>query len=514
VNGPSSRTGQQLWQLLPRIYRKDAEGQHRSDLAGYLDAYGALLDAVRATLDQRLADCFVDPPVGPDDLSSQPWLLPYFARLVDAAPTSPHVEGRRREVAEAIALRQMKGTRAGVERAAEVVTGKAAPGRGSGRVGAEVELREGWTLVAVTPRVGTPLLAPRAHGVADPMPDGVSAPPTVAARHPGLPVSVVDTRLESGAVRVPESTPFARTSSFGGETVTWQVEDVQGVPHSPGSYDDVSRRTVDVREPNHRRGHVHPRNVLLHLAPPTGFFPWRSPGTPPEDRILDEPGEHRLEGEVLARLEVTAGSVELRGCAVEHLEITAPASGSPVLAASDCLFGSVRFEGAAEMEYCTVLETAHFGTLQASDCIFPQDFEVDASPSCVRYSRVPATFVDELAEEAKSRVGDQGPRTTVHAVTSAEPVFMALRRSEGGSPPAGAGAFGEPGCGVLHPAAPASVRAGAEDGGEMGAFHRAAFCLENEAVLHKVARHLPVGVRPVLVIDEHLLSPPSATRGA
>lgn len=506
MSGPRSRSGQQLWRLLPQVYRSrdtDSSGGD-GDLAAYLDAFGRVLDEVRATLDQRLADCLPDDPDDDAGNASQEWLLPYFARLVAERPVSPHPEGRRREVTEAIALRQAKGTRRGVEQIAEAVSGKLEPGSDEGRSGVEVEIREGWTLTAVTPRVSTPLLPHALFGVTDPMP-GRTPPPTVAARHPALPLATVDTRRVSRAVRVRGGTPYAHSSTFGGRVpVSWRINDPQGVPCFPGSYDDVAPRTVDTRTPDDRHGHVHPRHVLLFVAPPVGAF--KALTGPLEDlpeAVRSEDRDHSVTRKTFARLTVTAGSVRLRECAIGELvvDVDGADAGDVLIEATDCLFGSVRSNGRVRLEYCTVLEDADFQALDASDSIFAGTLAVTGTPSCIRYSRVPEGFTPPAA-------------AALHATTTAEPQFLDLPRCVDGDARPGTGAFGEPGCGVLHPAAPRALRTGAEDGGEMGASHRLAFTLETEAVLAKVAEHLPLNVRPVLVVDPRLLQRPPRIRGA
>ena len=59
--------------------------------------------------------------------------------------------------------------------------------------------------------------------------------------------------------------------------------------------------------------------------------------------------------------------------------------------------------------------------------------------------------------------------------------------------------FGQPGCAVLHPASNSVTRQGAEDGGEMGAYHHRHFVLREQAVLDKLKEFLPVTQQPVLI---------------
>jgi hypothetical protein len=106
--------------------------------------------------------------------------------------------------------------------------------------------------------------------------------------------------------------------------------------------------------------------------------------------------------------------------------------------------------------------------------------------SCVRYSRVPSL--------ATGRPGGQMTNTDA-------PVVFQSRE------------FGEPGCGVLHPATSTAVQQGAEDGGEMGAYHEEAFALRRNAMLDKLADFLPVGLEAVVVPDTRLYENPHAVLG-
>ena len=109
MSRPRSVLGRDLLALLPEVYRTQDNG----DLAAYLDACGELLDMVRNTLDQSLADAFPDRP--PAGRAAQDWILPYLAQLLDVRLISPHVNGHRQEVGRAVAWRQRKGTLRAVE---------------------------------------------------------------------------------------------------------------------------------------------------------------------------------------------------------------------------------------------------------------------------------------------------------------------------------------------------------------------------------------------------------------
>jgi hypothetical protein len=532
VNGPSD-IGRQLYALLPAVYRsrdnsvRGADGtvQSPGDLMRYLDACGELLDALKATLDQRLADAFPDNPPA-DERACQDWILPYFADLLDARLVSPEVAGRRNEIANAVAWRQRKGTLSVVEAVTESV----------GRM--EAEVQEGWRRVALTARIGMPLLPATAYGeVSDAR--FAAPPPARRAKHPGLPAVTPDLRLASRAVRTAPGNAAARTTRHGAETVTWRQVNPHGVPCFPGSYEDVSKRTVDLRTPDWRRGHAHPRRLLLHVPPPDGFFAadqvrltWAARTQPANAGIIEVETFERRGGTasgigveqvhvirgltatppcitdpvVLAAegadqvfrfehlcldggIELEGGRLELHDCAARDVRIVDVDGARRLLDARNTLFQSLAVDGLARLEYCTVLATAAAATLQASDCIFvgPMEARVTSPPSdagsCIRYSRLP--------DGANDFEGDGYAPTC----TAARPVFHT-------------GVFGQRGCGVLHPAAPRALLAGAEDGGELGAFHDRHHALRWSAVHDKLQDFLPVGREEVLIPDPRLLAPP------
>jgi hypothetical protein len=522
VSTPTTLTGRELYDLLPTVYRvKDDAG----DLCRYLDACGAILDRLRATLEQRLADAFPASP--PEAMPAQSWLLPYFADLLDVRLISPLVEGRRGEVARAIGWRQRKGTLTTLEEIAETVGG------------VEVEAQEGWYRVAVTPRVDRPLLPAAAFGEpSEPDPHN----PLVARRHPALPVATVDVTLPSRAVAADPSHPRAKVSRFNGQAVAWRQLNPHGVPCFPGSFEDASRRIPDVRTPGPSRGFVHPRRLLLFAPPTTGFFPFdivevqwgdranhpehiadsggdprtivnpsRRPGStvpPASVFVTTSPGTFTAQQVVVedlvftGTLRVSGGRIELRRVAARRLVVETEDVETPVIDAVDCLFDEIDApDGLVRLEGTTVMESLICRRLQATDSLFAGEvdvqFENPDPRSCVRFSRVPA---DLLAF----------PLTRLErvALTTAEPIFFAFEHCarEGGSRPVGS--FGDPGYGVLHPATPEAVAFGAEDGGEVGADHHRATCLARAAVLAKLANFLPLGIEAVLVPDPRLLVEP------
>ncbi|HHD63268.1 MAG TPA: phage tail protein [Desulfobulbaceae bacterium] len=458
-------------------------------MAKYLDTCGELLDLIRHTLDQRLADSFPDNPE--KGLACQPWLLPYFARLVDARLVSPDDKGRRDEVGNAVAWRQRKGTRTAVEQIAESVART------------ETEIQEGWKRVATTPRIGMPLLPATALGESN-LFDKDRQHLAWAARHPGLPSAVMDLRYPSRAMQLNTATnatpqnPAAHLTEFAGEKSWWRQVNPHGAPCFPGSFEDVSSRTVDMRTPNWQHGHFHPKRVLLFVPPPTCFFE-SEPDNFQEGLELGEDKEHVLENQVITKtLRVTAGRLKLVHCMVENLKIEIPASAEsevPVLIARDCLISEAVVNGAARLEYCTITGNFTGKRLQASDSLFAGDKltledATDQFPHCIRYSRVLS--------------GLSAKGLLMYHNTMEQPAFFNFEFDEGDHAVWRQARFGEPGYAVLHPATPEAIRFGAEDGGEMGAYHSRHYCLLHAAMLDKLRDFLPLGIEAVLIPDPRL----------
>ena len=612
--------GRQLFELLPAIYRTRDDGA----LEALLAAFGDLLNPLYRTIDQRLADAFPDLPS--EGRTSQDWVLPYLADLLDVGVVSADALGRRAEIEHAIAWRQRKGTLPTIESIAETL----------GRI--EVEVHEGWARVVTTPRfddmarlswlydstagtwsqvqVGLP--AAKALGALS-EPDMTS--PSLATRHPGLPTATVDLRCPSRAVACAADNPAARTSNFDGHAITWRQASRHGAPCFPRSYEDVSRRTVDLRTPSFRTGHHHPRRLLLHAAPPAGLFPTRRarmllpsdaveisrdgdallirfPLTSPQPTlrrgtvgllrikvagvdhgvpvVIDEVSDARLallspkltlpsstlatdaslqlgpvvdipwaerdapefsallgerveddshrfsnrttetpwalslriEGVIECgthsgdderlyvfedlhldhRLLVHSGRLRLLRCAARTVEIHTIDLMHPVLDARDSLFESLQAaRGLSRLEACTVLQKTLSQALQASECLFlgplrrHHDSLLGPSAGCLRYSRIePDQTVVGVSTFRVTR-----ERVEMHSAT-----------------------FGERSCGVLHPAASDSTRHGAEDGGELGAYHEHRYCLRESALARKLEQFSPVGVEAILIPDPRLLEEP------
>jgi hypothetical protein len=490
-----TRSGRQLFEHLPEIYRtRDTIGTEASgDLAKFLDACGHLMDLIRNTIDQQLADSFPDNST--TGAACQPWLLPYFADLLDVKMVSPDEKGRRDEIANAVAWRQRKGTLNVLEQIAEKV----------GRF--EVEVQEGWKRTAITPRIGMPLLPAKALGEPEKF-DDFGHHSIWRSGHPGLMSATVDIRCPSRAIQLPvpegeiPRIPTAKKTCFKGTTLWWRHANPHGAPCFPESFEDVSRRTVDLRTPNWKQGHAHPKRVLIFMPPPMGFFePGRFPNV--NDMEFNNDQVHKVEDTIIdGTLRLKAGSLKLRRCAIRHLEITAPSpAGEPVLLAEDCLLGSADIHGMACLLYCTVLGDFHSNRLQASDSIFLNKVSLSTAsfkePHCIRFSRVPK--------------GLSGPNLLTYRNTGEKPVFYEFEFVQNGQPSRRLPAFGEPGCATLHPASPEQIRFGAEDGGEMGVYHGWRYSLLMASVQDKLKDFLPVGIKAVIVPDLRLHQVPYKT---
>ncbi len=466
-----SKLGEQLYRLLPEVYRtrdktagKVGGGSGIEDFARYLDAHGHLLDLIHATLEQQLKDALPE--------SSQDWLLPYFARLLAANIVSPDSDGRHAEIDNAISWRQRKGTLKCAEEIAEAV----------GQM--EVEIQEGWKRVAMTPRIGMPIFPAEAwddtleinmHFTSD------------AAQHPGLPAAMVDLRRPSRAVETESTNPAAHNSSFAGVKQTWRQANRHGVPCFPDSFEDVSRRMVDIRTPGLENGHYHHKLLLAYVPPQTGMFPYdpliRTWDNALKEKLIEVKHEtdvlvysnmtervlliHKAsEGDVKNEVELeteknyridnihfsgtlllTKGQLELHRVEAGKVQVDTNSTDKPVLIAEDCLLNTLSVgNGIAKLDSCTVLGMAYLKDVDLIDTILIQISDPEISGT-IQYSRIPAI----IKKNSNNR--------TVEDCISDDPVFFENQRDFA------AGA-------VLSPNAPASVFKGASDRGEMGYYHR------------------------------------------
>ncbi|CAM4521174.1 phage tail protein [Corallococcus exiguus] len=531
--GTGSGLGAQLYGLLPEVYRTRDNG----DLRDYLGSCGEVLDLVRGVMAQRLADAFPDHP------DAQGWTLPYLAELLDVKLLSPAEPEQRRELSQAVSLRQRKGTPGSVVQVAQDVGQYAWDTEDPRNEPSEpVYLQEGWRRVAVTPRVGQPLLPPESLG-ALPLPAGAPA-----RRHPALPAATVDLRYLSRKVALPPRGD--------GSSLPPLQENVHGIPAAPGHFDDVSRRTPDLRRPSARQGQVHPKRVAVFTLPRVGFFPpgWEFGDTRPlpvpaePSRVLPrrrqgpltpepESGDYVLENLVLPEGEdVIVGNrpLVMRNCVVQgnvyidafdtahviedsivtgmvtknlgnELVVRRSAFGRLQLEAGtpdvvgatveDSLLGSLESTALITLLSVTVLGSMDVARCFANDSLFAGS--VTPRPgvgNCFRYCRLPEATLGAYTVE--------GQPAEAYACTSEVPRFRAT-------------VFGAPGAGVLASDSGARLLDGAEDGGELGAYRHRRYALRDEAVLARLRESLPAGMSAILVPDERLglalpvVTPPS-----
>lgn len=475
----SGNLGEQLYRLLPEVYRtrdkKTGQADNENgagDLKKYLDAHGYLLDLIHASLEQQLRDTLPE--------SCQDWLLPYFAQLLAANIVSPDFKGKHAEIANAVSWRQRKGTLKCAEEIAEAV----------GQM--EVEIQEGWKRVAITPRIGMPLIPAKAwDSTLDKIDMNV---PSRAAQHPGLPAVTVDLRYASRAVEAAATNPAARSTNFGGVRQTWRQANPHGVPCFPDRFDDVSRRTVDLRSPDSTMGHYHHKRLLAYAPPPAGLFPFDpiqldwdkrddslythlideksengvSVIRNKTDRIIEitcdheiilasyEPASYRIEGlNFKTKLSVSDGSrLELHSVEAMEVEVNTFSIDGPVMTAKDCLFNKLSVgKGTASLDSCTILTESYLSDIEAVDCIFTGTVKGTLISGYVQYSRIPVGFPFDP------------DKMTVKSCTTVSPELFAYSISYTGSTKDNNGA------GVLRPDCAPSIYTGASDGGEMGYFH-------------------------------------------
>lgn len=480
-----SRLGEQLYQLLPAVYRtrdrEEARATNASndednveDLARYLDAHGHLLDLIHATLEQQLKDAL--------PASSQDWLLPYFAQLLAVNIVSPDSAGKHAEVDRAISWRQRKGTLQCAEEIAEAV----------GQM--EVEIQEGWKRVAMTPRIGLPLIPLQAWDNTLQLNKDI---PSEAARHPALPVVMLDLRRPSRAVESFATNPASQVSKFAGVQQSWRQANHHGVPCFPNSFDDISRRTVDMRTVDKSHGLYHHKRLLAFAPSPTGLFPlknfqlkWSERKDSRYDHLIEEKEEngvwvirnktdriisitemdmlkparpYRIEGlHFTTDLEVVSGgSLDLQSVEANTVRVNTQSTDEPVLTATDCLFNILSSQGVVKLDSCTVLDTAHISTsVQAINCIFNKINGEDITGS-IAYSRTQINAplsTDPTKMSVKSH--QRNPKSVYgYDQVTDTPKFLQATNSLSAKA-------------VLAADTEKSIYAGASDQAEMGYFHR------------------------------------------
>lgn len=498
-----SRFGRALLEALPEIYRtrdaaRDADHKDNGEghLAAYLDSCGMLLDAVYNILDQRYRDCFPE--------TCQEWLLPYFAELLGASMQSPHIEGRRREIMHSVAWRQAKGSLTTVRDIAEKI----------GCFGKPV-VQEGWKRLARTARFDGPFVFPTTVDLREKKSheDFVghldTAPHFVDIRKPDWNRGHANPR--AALVYAPPYTGFftgEKPAMFAWQTGTIKdnLEDInnwfKGVPKG-------SIKPSDVMELEYKRVKEKDEKGVDTWFD-TWFF-YKKPGITKPVHItgtkdLGATGRYRfseinLDDKLISR---TGSYLTLEKLAAKEIQITNSNTHTPVtdLFANDCLFGTIKAPNSkVQLEYCTVLgETTTVSgkiittvlsemtaeEVEASDCIFvgklyKNGHKAYQSPGVIRYSRYSRTDVKVEGIPFENIVGN----------STDMPVFYTSE-------------WGKPGCGVIHPESPETIRHGAEDGGEMGAFHHRAYVLSWEAVIRKLDEYLPAGMGAALIPSQNL----------
>jgi hypothetical protein len=153
------------------------------------------------------------------------------------------------------------------------------------------------------------------------------------------------------------------------------------------------------------------------------------------------------------------------------------------LSAHSCLFDDLQAASATmviELEYCTVMDLNGGATLRATDCIIIDGAEPPQTTSpCLRWSSLPADW-------------DLAPHE--HCVHG-RPCFLSMD-------------FSKRLYGLLSPASSVSIRSGAEDGGELGAYHDSYWLHRLAGVEEKLRSHIPIGITPVLIPDPSLIDAP------
>ena len=179
--------------------------------------------------------------------------------------------------------------------------------------------------------------------------------------------------------------------------------------------------------------------------------------------------------------------------AVENLELNTPPeieeSDEPPFTIKDGLIHTLTVKGKAlcRLEYCTVLTELNCAALEASDSILLGNKYSITEQLFLRFCCVPWLLETEISDSNKYDCRDAMPKNQrLFRLLGEMPYFLNQN-------------YGTPGCGVLHPATADSIRFGAEDGGEIGAFHHRFYCLREQAMIDKLHDFFPVGLEPVLI---------------
>jgi hypothetical protein len=540
-----TRAGQILYRELPEEYRyRDPapEKGELGDLESYLHGFGHMLDLIRATTEQAHADAFAEET--DTGHSIQPWLLPYLAELVGAELLAPDPDRRREELNNSVLWSKSKGTLHNVDHVGDVISG------------AETVVQEGWRHTLTCPRPGLPPFSVPALENGD------------TTGHTPMPLGCPDFRASDRAVQDPDgSNPLYRLRLPGQDpdVVHWKPRAIGGVPCFPGSFADATVRCPDLRdvELTDRPG-PHPGRSLIHIRPPDGMFvdgmvektlnnlalldltdgliidpayvleklgeDTASP--PPRLRLklkadLTIPANMsvtlknicivgtRVQGAnrrpVRLRVSKNAGLIMLASAAQDVFLLGNGAGDDParpVLDANDSIFGTIigpnRF---ARLIYCTVMGETDLSYLHASDCLLStlsSNLKCNDDLSCIRYSRfTPLAGAEGCFSKGAPTNTNRAPRLIRRYIKDADG-NCALQLP----------GYGAPGYGVLDVQNSTAISAGAEDEGELGAYHALHFAAQMRALRKKLSAYLPLGQEIALAYDPLLaLIPPTVAPG-
>ena len=555
-----------LYDVLPEYIRQQDTNLHTFKLLRSADD---LLDKVHTTLQQYYADNFVDQPDDSEpapvfDKVSQEWLLPYFADLLDVRQLSPLVEGRRDEITHAISWRQRKGTLSVVDAVVEAV----------GQW--EAVVQEGWKRLAITPRFDEPLL-PESYFGAEPNLNPEI--PQEMARHPRLASVTPDFRRGSRAIADENNIPASQVSEIYGQSYRWRQYYAHGVPchhqrtdlqgkYRTAAFDDVSKRTPDIRDSNWQVGHYHPRKVLIHVVQPEGFFQAQRPRVGWKQEWLQTgilPSQKFLENIVLySALSATDKPINWGGTFEPALVFESRQVNQspfvPVELVGRLIKGSPgdhdpeyvdesiqeadpysvwQFSGVIVKNHLTLHNgRAHFDKcavnkaevhdsnddtpiISATNTLFK---EVHAATGLVRleYCTVLERCLADSLQASdcifnghlhKDVPNNKPPKpmcvrySLIHEQQGPNDVEKDLAKhfsNQRQRPIFFSDKFGHAGCGVIHPATADEIKYHAEDSTEPGAYHFLQISLRFDAVQEKLKDYLPVGYDAVVIPDEHL----------
>lgn len=564
-----SKNGAILVAELPNVMRlydtRDPENGKLGDLEAFLYGFGHMLDRYEATLEQFYADGFLEEvDVSGDPTAIQGWLLPYVAELFGVDLLAPDPESRRRELASGIWIAKRRATKTAIDQAAEsMVDAPVVVVDGSRRIVRTPTLASG----IMSHREITSLWHPKdANILQQELP--LENPTTHVTgfdakrpkRHDGLPIGTPDTkrhmRARAGGLNRPDSDVRPVDGSGEADALSaFFVTDRRGVPCFPDSYEDRSLRTPDMRAPRIGRPRFtylkKPDALTLFVRPPTGFFhsgivrrnrnvtirqgdyvrPQNvSSDVPKENVYFDSFGATanlRGNNDSSDRRHIIKGlkfsgtllinnntQVYLEDCAIRKICFTDNYD-SRGFHARNCIFDEFVSDNVAPaseeplvvLEYVTVMAAGRFNMLHASDCLFGGTLEVNGDGSedmagCIRYSRVPSAFDRTHIHMYQSSFGPANfqpwPCLPVeNEEEDAEEVMQLGERLP---------LIGEPGWGVLSDVNPPEVRNGAEDGGEVGAYHDSFHLARLDAAIKKAGQYTPAGRQVFGHYDTRLLA--------